>query len=91
MSEEVTVDWVALKLRGLVQEAVSRAHAAYDECWKQKYDDLRYLIQDIKEEAEAQVADMKEHGLTAATIEAEGYLRCALTLFNRLEPDEPAV
>jgi hypothetical protein len=39
-----------------------------------------YRIHDIRKNAELLRDDMRDNGLTASTIEAEGYLRCAIVM-----------
>jgi hypothetical protein len=39
----------------------------------------------LHEQAQALRADMVANALTAGSIEAEGYLRCAITVFNMID------
>lgn len=46
-----------------------------------KLDDLRGL----RQEAEELRDDMRTNGLTAGTLESEGFLRCAIAVCNTIE------
>ena len=50
-----------------------------------KYDDLKVNVKYALEEARGLYKDMKENGLSASTIEAEGYLRAFITVYNMFE------
>ena len=49
------------------------------------YEDLRFNVKRALVEAKELYEDMKENGLSASTIEAEGYLRGILTIYNMFE------
>lgn len=56
--------------------------------YKNKFENLKYTIEDTHKEAAILYEDMKANGFTANTLEAEGYLRCATTLLNYLKDIE---
>ena len=51
----------------------------------EKYFDLKSQIEDLAHEGELLYANYKAEGLSAGMIEAEGFLRCAKTLLNRVK------
>lgn len=55
------------------------------------FSDLAYMIISVHEEALDQYKNFKEEGLSIGMIEAEGYLRCAKTLYNYLEDNYPNI
>lgn len=75
---------IAKDLDLLVKATVSREIDEYRE-YRNKFERLKFWIEDIHKEAETLYGDMKEDGLTANSIEAEGYLRCAKTILNELK------
>lgn len=56
--------------------------------YKNKFEQLKYTIEDIHKEATVLYEDMKSDGFTANALESEGYLRCATTLLNYLKEVE---
>lgn len=76
---------IATKLRMIVEQAEEQAAKSVGAQWKEKYQWLESEILEIKIQAEALHEDMKANGLTAGSIESEGYLRCAITVCNLVE------
>lgn len=70
------------RINQLVASEVQR-RKEYDSTWKYEFDVLFDLIEELKDEGERTVKDYRESGLTVNTIEAEGFLRCASTLYNQ--------
>jgi hypothetical protein len=68
------------KLQKLINETSTVSNT--DQSWKQRYEWLCDIIRTEYENAESFLEDMKEYGLTASSIEAEGYLRCARVMLN---------
>lgn len=56
-----------------------------DEAYKYKYEYLKSMLKDMIDEAKTLKEDMSENGLTASTIEAEGFLRFALNVEGLLK------
>lgn len=56
--------------------------------YKNKFEHLKFTIEDVHKEATILYEDMKAEGFTANTLESEGYLRCATTLLNYLKDIE---
>ena len=79
-----TVNEIAKDLKRLIDDAVASA-TCNDETYKEKFERLKWEILETKERAIALHADMQQNGLTVGTIEAEGYLRCAITIANLIE------
>jgi len=72
---------LAEKLEYLIDQEVQKT-VDTNSTWKEKYEWLVSEIQNEQIRAQDLFSDMKENGLTAGTIEAEGYLRCAITIEN---------
>ena len=56
--------------------------------YKNKFETLKFFIEDTLRDAEHLYENMKKEGLTVGSIEAEGYLRCAKTLVGHLKDTE---
>jgi hypothetical protein len=54
---------------------------AFKEVLQDHIEDLNYQIKDAK----ANIGDYKDDNLTISKVEEEGYLRCLITMKNRLE------
>lgn len=74
------------KIRQYIEDEVNRRCAEYDanRQWKIKYEDLVSQIEQMHYDAKLLYTNMQEEGLTAGTIEAEGYLRATKSLVNVL-------
>ena len=85
MNEEIQD--IAEKINQLVKmEVQDKLSTSTD--WKYEYLILSDLIEELKEEGEELLEDYKESGLTVNSVEAEGFLRCAMTLYNRVKLHE---
>ena len=73
---------IAGKLQMIINEAQREAVKEHGAAWKEKYEWLVSDLREMKAEAKDLSEDMKNNGLTFGTVEAEGYLRCAITLCN---------
>lgn len=76
---------IAEKLQVIVQEAEIKAVRKCGANWKDKYECLTDNLRQMRNHAESQLDDMKANGLTAGSIEAEGFLRCAIMVCNEIE------
>lgn len=56
-----------------------------DLTWEEKYKSLCENIRFLHEQAQALRADMVANALSAGSIEAEGYLRACITIFNLID------
>jgi hypothetical protein len=75
----------ARRLRDIADEIESLEPPKDTTMWKERYDFLLRELMQIREDAEELRDDMKANGLTVSTIEAEGYLRCAITVNERIK------
>lgn len=76
---------IAKKLEGIVHEAETKAVREYGANWKEKYEWLTDELRRMREDAEALRDDMKANALTVGAIEAEGFLRCAITVCSHID------
>jgi hypothetical protein len=73
----MNIEEISKKLAVIVDEAEQNAVLANDGQWKEKYEWLVSVLQQMREDAKVLYNALKVDGLTVGTIEAEGYLRCA--------------
>ena len=68
---------IAKNLQKIISTAEEKATQSCGS-WKHRYEWLKSDLRKIRDDAEYLRDDMTKHRLTANSIEAEGYLRCAL-------------
>lgn len=78
------MDKIANELAAIVEREVSR-RLGDDETWHERYEFLRARLEQMRDEAQQLFDDMRANGLTANTIEAEGYLRGCIQAANLLD------
>lgn len=79
------IEEISNKLQKIILEAVISAVRKHGNNWKEKYELLTDELRRMREDAEALRDDMNENELTVGSIEAEGFLRCAITVIGHIE------
>jgi hypothetical protein len=74
---------IAEQLEDIIEREASKRNKE-DRDWQGLYSELAHGIIEMKDQAQVLLEDMRANGLTASSIEAEGYLRACIQASNLL-------